>query len=171
MLTLKAKSIYNDFVGIKVADFILTITLYIDKCLSLTTAIVSDRFSFAEENIMRNNDLISREALKKAFKNKGEGVFKLSRVIGIIDNAPTVETQKVPIAKGHGDLIDKQEAISVLDKLTLGKKVTVNIDGKPFTVCVEEIGTDEDTWISKYEAIDELDALPTIIPSDRGDMV
>ena len=53
MLTLKAKSIYNDFVGIKVADFILTITLYIDKCLSLTTAIVSDRFSFAEENIMK----------------------------------------------------------------------------------------------------------------------
>ena len=37
------------------------------------------------------SDIISREALKKAFKNKGEGVFKLSRVIGIIDNAPTVE--------------------------------------------------------------------------------
>lgn len=36
-------------------------------------------------------DLISREALKKAFKNKGEGVFKLSRVNDIIDNAPTVE--------------------------------------------------------------------------------
>ena len=55
MLTFKAKSIYNDFVGIKVADFILTITLYIDKCLSLTTAIVSDRFSFAEENTMEND--------------------------------------------------------------------------------------------------------------------
>ena len=66
MLTLKAKSIYNDYVGIKVADFILTITLYIDKCLSLTTAIVSDRFSFAEENIMENNDLISREYIRKA---------------------------------------------------------------------------------------------------------
>ena len=57
MLTLKAKSIYNDFVGIKVADFILTITLYIDKCLSLTTAIVSDRFSFAEENIMEKTGI------------------------------------------------------------------------------------------------------------------
>lgn len=58
MLTLKAKSIYNDFVGIKVADFILTITLYIDKCLSLTTAIVSDRFSFAEDVQMSNEEAI-----------------------------------------------------------------------------------------------------------------
>ena len=52
MLTCNAIDVYNDFVGIKVADFILTITLYIDKRLSLTTAIVSDRFSFAEEKTM-----------------------------------------------------------------------------------------------------------------------
>ena len=50
MLTCNAIDVYNDFVGIKVADFIQTITLYIDKRLSLTTAIVSDRFSFAEDN-------------------------------------------------------------------------------------------------------------------------
>ena len=42
--------------------------------------------------INRKGDTISRSALKEAFKNKGEGFFKLSRVIDLIDNAPTVET-------------------------------------------------------------------------------
>ena len=113
MLTLKAKSNYNDFVGIKVADFILTITLYIDKCLSLTTAIVSDRFSFEEENIMENNDLISRSVLKEALqKRKNEPNYQhegedwrngLCIAEELIDNAPTVKacytTRDLPQAR------------------------------------------------------------------------
>jgi RNA polymerase subunit RPABC4/transcription elongation factor Spt4 len=38
-----------------------------------------------------NNDLISRSALKRKFRNVNEGMFQLSRVYELIDNAPTVQ--------------------------------------------------------------------------------
>lgn len=38
-----------------------------------------------------NDDLISRSALKRKFRNVNEGMFQLSRVYELIDNAPTVE--------------------------------------------------------------------------------
>ena len=38
-------------------------------------------------------DLISREALKEKFRNVNEGMFQLSRVFELIDNAPTVEPE------------------------------------------------------------------------------
>lgn len=38
-----------------------------------------------------NNDLISRSALKRKFRNVNEGMFQLSRVYELIDNAPTVD--------------------------------------------------------------------------------
>ena len=37
-------------------------------------------------------DLISRSALKRKFRNVNEGMFQLSRVYELIDNAPTVDT-------------------------------------------------------------------------------
>lgn len=37
-----------------------------------------------------NSDLISREALKRKFRNVNEGMFQLSRVYELIDNAPAV---------------------------------------------------------------------------------
>jgi hypothetical protein len=52
-----------------------------------------------------NNDLISRSALKRKFRNVNEGMFQLSRVYELIDNAPTVEGEiEILTKEAYSDL-------------------------------------------------------------------
>lgn len=51
---------------------------------------------------------IDADALKKTFKNKGEALFKLSRVRDIINNAPTVDAVVNTIeVRPQGEWIDR----------------------------------------------------------------
>ena len=68
--------------------------------------------------------LIDADALKKAFKNKGEGMFKLSRVRDIINNAPTVElatnlqsTCNNLQQRTQGDLISREYIEGIVEEL------------------------------------------------------
>ena len=75
-------------------------------------------------------DLISREALKKAFKNKGEALFKLSRVRKIINDAPTVELTEAEIQevlnKRGMTAVANEYLIALHGKRQRGEWITVN---------------------------------------------